>query len=178
MPRKIKATLIDGQVQSQDPSLTGLIEADNQIKVLLIQNPGEGYVDGRYFNIHLYCLDHTNSNVTESATADIIVKNGYVTKAILKIAGKGYTLGQTLSANFSTGTGLILKVGSITGKLNKDSMKSERVAVGTEYAIAPLHVAGNALSSSPSTVQSSEIDRKSTRLNSSHVSESRMPSSA
>jgi hypothetical protein len=158
MPRKIKATLIDGQIQSQDPSLSGLIEDDNQIKTLLIQNPGEGYVDGRYFNIHLYCLDQSNSNVTEPATADIIVKNGYVTKAILKITGKGYSLGQTLSANFSTGSGLILKVGSITNKLSKDAMKSERVAVGTEYAIAPLHVAGNALSSSPSTVQSSEMN--------------------
>lgn len=156
MPRKLKANLIDGQVQSTSSVLDGLIIPDNQIKTILIQNPGIGFLDGKYFNICLHNVDENNI-ISEKATADFIVKNGYVSKAILKVPGKGYTQGQLLTANFSTGTGLLLKVGSVTGKLTKDSMKSERVAVGTEYAIAPLHVAGNALSSSPSTVQSSEM---------------------
>lgn len=156
MPRKLKANLIDGQVQSTSSALDGLVIADNQIKTILIQNAGSGYVDGKYFNIFLSNVDESNS-IPEKATADFIVKNGFISKVILKVPGKGYTQGQLLTANFSTGSGLLLKVGSTTGKLTKDSMKSERVAVGTEYAIAPLHVAGNALSSSPSTVQSSEM---------------------
>ena len=156
MPRKLKANLIDGPVQSATTSLDGLVVTENQIKTLLVQNPGSGYLDGRYFNV---CLTSQNSTleVSSKATADFIVKNGIITKVILKLPGKDYIQGQILTANFSTGTGLLLKVGSVTGKLTKDSMKSERVAVGTEQAIAPLHVAGNALSSSPSTVQSSEM---------------------
>ena len=156
MPRKLKSSLIDGQISTENLALDGLIQADNEIKSLLIQNPGSNYIDGRYFNVSLISQDIT-SEVTNKASADFIVKNGSVSRVILKLPGKGYKQGQFLTANFSTGSGLLLKVGSITGKLAKDSMKSERVAVGTEQAIAPLHVVGNALSSSPSTVQSSEM---------------------
>lgn len=158
MPRKLKSNLIDGQIQTQNIAFGDLLDNDNQIKSLLIQNPGQGYTDGKYFNICLYSVDQQSCNVIEPGTADFIVKNGYITKVILKKQGKGYAIGQILTADFSVGNGLLLKVGSITGKLNKDAMKSERVAVGTEYAIAPLHVAGNALSSQPSTVQSAEMN--------------------
>jgi hypothetical protein len=158
MPRKLKANLIDGQIQTQNLALDNLLDNDNQIKTLLIQNVGQGYTDGKYFNVCLHSIDQQSCNVVEPATVDFIVKNGYISKVILKKQGKGYVIGQLLTAtNFSTGTGLILKVSSITNKLNKDAMKSERVAVGTEYAVAPLHVAGNALSSQPSSVQSTEM---------------------
>lgn len=158
MPRKIKANLIDGQVQAlPNPILDNLIFVNKQIRSLLIQDPGTSYVDGKYFNVCLHYLSGSCGK-GESATADFIVKNSKVSKAILKFSGKNYLFGEQLTATFSTGNGLILKVGSITDLLTKDAMKSERVAIGTEFPIAPLHVVGNALSSMPSTVQSTETN--------------------
>lgn len=154
MPRKIKASLIDGAV-AQNSALSGLVQSDNQIKTLLIQDPGNSYTDGKYFNVSL-CYPSGSYGKGDSCTADFVVKNSQVSKVILKKPGKNYNLGELLTAHFSTGNGVLIKVGSITGLLNNDAMKSERIAVGVQYPIAPLHVAGNALSSLPSTVQSSE----------------------